>query len=124
MRDFNEFLIDNDKALLNEIFGFGKPKPAWNDFLKNLSQTDEGPIASMLLKMFNKGVDDADYKWVKDNVNGLWDFFQKHRGELTRSGVNVDGLIQKFGLYDPKAYHASGKRFSNDYEMRRENRHG
>jgi hypothetical protein len=106
MRDFNEFLIENDQRVFNEIFGkiagaLGMGGPEWVGYLKKLSATPEGPVAQQMLKMFTKGVDPKDYMWVKQNQNDVFRFLQKHRNNLEGMGVNVDGLIKKLGIYDP-----------------------
>lgn len=106
MRDFNEFLIENDQRVFNEIFGkiagaLGMGGPEWVGYLKKLSATPEGPIAQQLLKMFTKGVDQNDYAWLKSKQNDVFRFLQKHRNNLEGMGMNIDGLIKKLGLYDP-----------------------
>lgn len=114
MRDFNEFLIENDQQLFTEIFGtiknaiFGKA-PEWQSYLKNLTRSQaEGPIATQLLKMFTKGMSTEDYQWLKANQNAVWKFFKMHRNNLEGMGMNIDGLIKKLGIYDPHEYRASG----------------
>jgi hypothetical protein len=113
MKDFNEFLIENDQRVFNEIWGtikgaLGMGQPEWSGYLKKLGQGPGGEVAMRLLKMFSKGVAQDDYAWLKQNQNAVWKFFQQHRNNLEGMGVNIDGLIKKLGLYDPHEYRATG----------------
>jgi hypothetical protein len=114
MRDFNEFLIENDQQLFTEIFGtiknaLGMGKPEWHSYLKNLARSpSEGPVATQLLSMFTKGLTPQDYQWIKANQNAVWKFLKMHRNQLEGMGMNIDGLIKKLGIYDPHEYRATG----------------
>lgn len=116
MRDFNEFLIEQDEQLFTEIFGaiknavMGKT-PEWVSYLKKLEAGQSGPIATLLLRMFTKGVDQQAYQWMKANQNSVFQFLTQHRNNLEGMGMPIDGLIKKLGLYDPTdlATQQSGK---------------